>query len=169
MRHLEALVLLTVIGCGTEETCDDWYCQDGTNTATSGTDSTTDGKTDGKTDGTKSTKPSAAFSVDGILDATTALGTFVLTGVDCESTLPAAEAVPLDDCDDCDFAHAITLGVLDAVAMPCEGDEVMENLVLSLGHADPNELWVYRDDTGWFLDETASSTVNGDSWEFSLK
>jgi hypothetical protein len=165
MRHPGALILLTAIGCGTEETCDDWYCQDGTNTATAGTDS--------KASGTKSTETktgtAGAFNIAGLVDANTGLGTIVLTGFDCVSTLPISEAVQADDCTNCDFAHAMTLGALDAAAMPCDGDDVMAGLVMEVGHADPNELWSYKVGGGWVSDESGTSTVNGDSWEFSFK
>ena len=175
---------LVLGGCGAEaeeESCSDWFCEEGTTSSTSmpddagggattgkggattGKGGTTDGK-GGTTDGKGTATTDFGLMLTYELDAETGLGMFWLDSDGCTSSFAVDEATARADCDQCDFAFDIIANTVGPDDTPCDSEEVWLGLAQPMGHAEPGSLF-YAKQADW-EDITASgmSEVVDGTW-----
>lgn len=168
MRWIPFLAL--ALGCGGDaEECDAWYCEDGTATGDDDDDgdgkggTTKGGTTKGDDDDDKGTE---FATLSGSLDATTGLGWLYLDGASCSSEMEVTQATPGDSCTDCDVAFYVTSTALAPGNDDCPDTIYYLDQALGIGHSDAEGLWF---DKGSWGPVEGTSTIVGDSWEFTFE
>ena len=168
MRLLPVLTLTLCIGCAGEETCSDWYCADGRDTAAVAAGTSKGGDT--KTTSTKPTTTVMGSNIwTGDLDATTGMGEVAYSAeTECALVFDVDTAVSAN-CPECEFAWILTLG--DHTVVTDVGDclaraELLSQDAFGVGHATDGTL--YYEKNGSWNKTGASATVGNDwSWDFA--